>query len=260
MSPTPRILLIVLSALLLPAALGCSGIGASDASVERVCSAVTRVVDGDTFKIAVGAGKEDTVRLIGVDTPESVKPGSPVEPYGIEASDFAKELLTDQTVCLEWDVEERDRYGRLLAYAYLADGTFVNERLLAEGYATVLTIPPNVKHADRFVEVQREARDAGRGLWGDPDAAGGEGGSGTAVPGGGSGSAAADGGPGSGLGSGASAPGASAKPEGPAGPDRDCSDFATQAEAQAFFEAAGGPDRDPHRLDGDGDRIACEGL
>jgi len=150
---------------------GCGfGGGAADVAAERACYAVTRVVDGDTFKIDAGAGKDDTVRLLGVDTPETVKPDAPVEPYGPEASDFAKRLLTGRTVCLETDVRERDPYGRLLAYAYLEDGTFVNERLLAEGYATVLTIPPNVRFADRFVAAQREAREAGRGLWAAPDA------------------------------------------------------------------------------------------
>lgn len=226
---------------------GCTSDGASDPAAGRECFPVKRVVDGDTFRIDIGGGRDDTVRLIGVDTPETVKPGSPVEPYGKEASDFTKKLLTGKTVCLEKDVEERDRYGRLLAYVYLEeDGTFVNELLLAEGYAQVLTVPPNVRFSDRFVEVQREARSAGRGLWGDPEASAEIG---AAADAGGAAKASAGGGGGRGEG------------ELPPGErDRDCGDFATQAEAQAFFEAAGGPERDPHRLDADGDGIACEGL
>lgn len=123
---------------------------------------VSRVVDGDTFETAQG----EKVRLIGVDTPETVKPGSPVEPYGKEASNFTKQHLTGKKVRMEYDVEAKDRYGRTLAYVYLEDGTFYNELLLLEGYAQVLTIPPNVKYADRFLAAQRKAREAGKGLWG----------------------------------------------------------------------------------------------
>ncbi len=127
---------------------------------------VERVVDGDTFVLAGG----ERVRLIGVDTPETVRPGTAVQTYGKEASDFAKKSLTGKKVRLEFDVSEKDRYGRLLAYVYLEDGTFLNELLLQEGYAQVMTVPPNVHYADHFVEVQRAARDAGKGLWGlNPD-------------------------------------------------------------------------------------------
>lgn len=126
---------------------------------------VERVVDGDTFVLTTG----ERVRLIGVDTPETVKPGTEVQPYGKEASDFTKEKLTGQKVRLEFDVAETDRYGRLLAYVYLEDGTFYNELLLREGYAQVMTVPPNVKYADHFLKVQQEAREAGRGLWGIAD-------------------------------------------------------------------------------------------
>ncbi|CCQ94867.1 Micrococcal nuclease-like nuclease [[Clostridium] ultunense Esp] len=123
---------------------------------------VKRVVDGDTFETATG----EKVRLIGVDTPESVKPDSPVEPYGKEASHFTKKKLEGKKVRLEYDVSLKDKYGRTLAYVYLPDGTFYNELLLAEGYAQVLTVPPNVKYADHFLEVERKAREAGKGLWG----------------------------------------------------------------------------------------------
>jgi micrococcal nuclease len=123
---------------------------------------VKRVVDGDTFEIESG----EKVRMIGVDTPESVKPNHPVEPYGKEASNYSKQLLSGQTVTLKFDVEPRDRYGRLLAYVYMADGTFVNEKLVRDGYARIMTIPPNVAYADLFLKAERDAREHNRGLWG----------------------------------------------------------------------------------------------
>ncbi|MFD2614750.1 thermonuclease family protein [Paenibacillus gansuensis] len=186
---------------------------------------VTSVVDGDTFKIAVGKSTEN-VRLIGVDTPETVHPTKPVEYYGKEASIYTKKLLTGKTVTLVFDVQQRDKYGRLLAYVYLADGTFVNSELIKNGYAVLLTIPPNVKHTKTFTALQKEARDNKRGLWADNNKA-------------------------------ESKPATGVKYD-PNGPDRDCTDFDTEAEAQAFFIAAGGPDKDPHRLDRDKDGAACE--
>ncbi|USG63694.1 thermonuclease family protein [Brevibacillus ruminantium] len=128
----------------------------------EISATVSRVVDGDTFEISTG----EKVRLIGVDTPETVKPNHPVEPYGKEASDFSKKLLTGQEVRLVFDVEPYDRYKRLLAYVYLSDGTFVNEKLVRDGYARIMTVPPNVAKADLFLEAEREARENNRGLWG----------------------------------------------------------------------------------------------
>jgi len=122
---------------------------------------IKRVVDGDTFELSGG----EKVRMIGVDTPETVKPNTPVQPYGKEASDYSKELLTGKQVTLKFDVEIKDRYGRLLAYVYLPDGSFVNEKLVREGYARIMTIPPNVAYADLFLEAEREAREQNRGLW-----------------------------------------------------------------------------------------------
>ncbi len=130
--------------------------------VETV--AVVGVTDGDTIKVSMG-GKTETVRLIGVDTPETVHPSKPVEPYGPEASAYTKRRLSGQSVRLEFDVEERDHYGRLLAYVWLGDELF-NATLVKDGYGQVLTIPPNVKYADQFVALQREARENNRGLWG----------------------------------------------------------------------------------------------
>jgi micrococcal nuclease len=127
---------------------------------------VTRVVDGDTIAVSI-AGKTEKVRLIGIDTPESVKPGTPVQCFALEASDHTKHLLPAGTsVRLERDVDGRDQYGRLLAYDYRQqDGLFVNLALVRDGFAVQDTIPPNVAHVDDFTRAAAGARQAGRGLW-----------------------------------------------------------------------------------------------
>ncbi|MCU0641912.1 MAG: thermonuclease family protein [Candidatus Margulisbacteria bacterium] len=121
---------------------------------------VKRVVDGDTIKLVNG----ETVRYIGVDTPETKHPRKPVQYYGKEASAANKKLVGGKRVRLEFDVQPRDKYGRLLAYVYV-DDIFVNAWLIENGYAQVMTIPPNVKHQDHFLKLQREARENKRGLW-----------------------------------------------------------------------------------------------
>ena len=130
---------------------------------ERVTARVTRVVDGDTIEVRLGGETED-VRYIGVDTPESVKPDTPVECYALRASHYNEALVEHETVRLVFDAERRDVYGRLLAYVYLGD-RFVNAELVRRGYATTLTIPPNDRFAALFDRLQDEAADAGRGLW-----------------------------------------------------------------------------------------------
>jgi micrococcal nuclease len=126
---------------------------------------VIRVVDGDTILVDVG-GREERVRYIGVDTPESVKPGTPVQCYAKKASARNDALVAGREVKLVTDAEPRDRYGRLLAYVYRADDDlFVNAALVRDGYAQVLTIPPNVAHAAEFRALAASARRAGRGLW-----------------------------------------------------------------------------------------------
>ena len=137
---------------------------------------VIRVIDGDTIVVevtgrtdgpgagAAAEGAEERVRLIGIDTPESVKPGSPVECFGREASSAAKALLEGEDVHLVKDVEERDAYDRLLRYVYIGE-EMANARLVANGYASAYTYPPNVRHADLFVDLERQARDRGLGLW-----------------------------------------------------------------------------------------------
>ena len=109
---------------------------------------------------------EEKVRLIGLDTPESVDPRRPVECFGIEASAHLEEMIPEgSSVLLERDVEARDRYDRLLGYIHRRDGVFVNEQMVLDGYANVATYPPNVAHTDTFIAAEREARDENRGLW-----------------------------------------------------------------------------------------------
>ena len=125
-----------------------------------VWAQVVQVVDGDTIRVEVN-GYRYRVRLIGIDSPE-------LEEYGYtEAAGVSEELCGGKRVRLVRDVSETDRYGRLLRYAYLDDGTFVNAELVRRGYAVAVTFPPDVRHAASFVQLQREAREAGRGLWGD---------------------------------------------------------------------------------------------
>jgi micrococcal nuclease len=125
---------------------------------------VTRVVDGDTIEARIG-GKVEDVRLIGIDTPETVKPGAPVECFGPRASRFTHRLLEGRAVRLVFGVERRDTYGRLLAYAHLGR-RFVNAGLVRRGLARTLTIPPNDRFAPLFRRLELRAGRAGRGLWG----------------------------------------------------------------------------------------------
>ena len=124
-------------------------------------------MDGDTFWIDNGTDKGLKVRLIGVNAPESRKTNrKDVEYYGKEAKNYLTKFLSNKRVRLVYDVVPKDRYGRTLAYVYLEDGTFLNAHLIKNGYASVMTIPPNVKYADYFVKLQRESRLNRRGLWG----------------------------------------------------------------------------------------------
>ena len=124
---------------------------------------VTRVVDGDTIEVNYRGSIVD-IRLIGVDTPETVHPTEPVECFGPAASRFTTASLTDETVRLEFDVERRDYYGRLLAYVW-DDGRLFNRALVKRGFATVSTYPPNVRYVERFSAAQDRAESTGRGLW-----------------------------------------------------------------------------------------------
>ncbi|SHJ12172.1 thermonuclease family protein [Desulfofundulus thermosubterraneus] len=149
--------------------------GEKKVPARLVAATVTRVVDGDTVIVRLQNGKSETVRLIGVNSPESTRE---VEPYGKEASAYTRSRLDGRRIWLERDVQERDHYGRILAYVWLEPPGGVdpaedeirshmfNTELLLKGYAQVMTVPPNVKYADLFVQLQREAREKKRGLWG----------------------------------------------------------------------------------------------
>jgi micrococcal nuclease len=128
--------------------------------------AVTRVIDGDTFVADDGSEKGVIIRLIGVDAPESRNTRRrKIGYYGQQSKEYLSRLLENQMVRLEYDVDKTDPYNRTLAYVYLADGTFVNAELVKQGYAQIMTIPPNVKYAERFLKLQRRARNNNRGLW-----------------------------------------------------------------------------------------------
>ncbi|MGP4065767.1 thermonuclease family protein [Oceanobacillus sp. M65] len=209
---------------------------------------VSRVVDGDTVKV-IYDGKEETVRLLLVDTPETKHPSKPVQPLGPEASSFAKERLEGKHIELEFDGPARDKYGRLLAYIWV-DGEMFNQTLLEHGLARLAYVydPPYV-HFEAYMKAQNRAKDNELGIWSregyvtdngfyyqdeEEKAANNR----------------------------DKEPEASNKVTyDPNGPDRDCGDFDTQQEAQNFFEAAGGPEKDSHRLDGnDDDGLVCESL
>jgi micrococcal nuclease len=249
--------------------------GGHDARVR-----VKRVVDGDTIEISPAIDGIDEVRLIGVDTPETKEPGCDVQPYGTEASEFTTEELQGEEVDLEFDEDRDDQYDRLLAYVYKDEDMF-NETLLEEGYAQVYIVDPNDKYENRFEEAQVEAQAAQRGIWGlSPaqlalltDRGNGIGGDGCqpkgtpppppkAPPTPPRPDADRDGVPDE-----ADTPSAPARPSRQGTPStppssglpsgggtgKTCSDFSTQAEAQAALPA------NP-RLDGNKDGEACESL
>jgi micrococcal nuclease len=134
-------------------------------SPDGTNAAVVKVVDGDTIVVRVG-GVEETVRLLGIDTPETKAPNEPVQCYGPEASAFTTRLLPKGTpVRLERDVEPRDQYGRLLAYVSLADGTSLNLELARQGYADALVIAPNIARAAAIRGAVAAAKRDRLGLW-----------------------------------------------------------------------------------------------
>jgi len=217
-------------------------VGEFDATVT-----VSRVVDGDTVEISPAVGGITDVRLIGVDTPETKDPSEEVEPYGPEASAFATEELTGRSVGLEFGAERTDQYDRLLAYIY-ADEEMFNEDLVVEGYAQAYPYEPNTEYEGRFAAAQEEAKASGLGIWGlslreQCLLANHGNGIGEGSPG-----------------CGASTASATASPEPTSSAptssgDLDCSDFGSQAEAQAALDA---DPSDPNGLDAEGDGEACE--
>ncbi len=195
---------------------------------------VVKVIDGDTVVIDYG-GIDETVRMIGVDTPETVHPSKPVQCFGMEASKKTKEWLEGREVYLVVDASqgERDKYGRLLGYIFRDDGLFINQSLISEGFAYEYTYNLPYKYQSEFQAAEDTARIEKHGLWADEAC----------------GELANE-----------SSSGASFVPA--FNPDdKDCADFTTQAEAQAYFEAGGGsPTYNFDRLDSDHDGEACESL
>jgi micrococcal nuclease len=194
---------------------------------------VARVVDGDTIKLSTG----ETLRLIGVDTPETVDPRAPVQCFGREASARAHALLDGASVRLEYDPTQGryDRYGRTLAYVWLADGRLFNETIIAEGYAHEYTYAIPYRYRDRFRAAERAAREASRGLW-SPTTCGGD----TTRPAGATPPPAATG----------CDPSYAGVCITPPPPDLDCGDIPYRR-----FSVVG---PDLHRFDGDRDGIGCE--
>ena len=152
----------------------------SKSSHAQQTTTVTRIVDGDTLKVFYLEG-EESIRLIGIDTPESrvnkktkkdaKRSGQDIETIiamGKRATEYVESLVKPGgLITIEFDVQERDRYKRLLGYVYLSNGKMLNEEIVKAGYASVMTIPPNVKYKDRFLIAYQEAREDKRGLWGE---------------------------------------------------------------------------------------------
>ncbi|GEN52830.1 thermonuclease family protein [Halobacillus faecis] len=211
-----------------------------------VDATVMNVVDGDTIDIKIN-GREERVRLLLVDTPETVHPDKPVQPFGPEASDFAKEKLTGKEVRFEYDGPKRDHYDRLLGYVWV-NGKNFNQQLLEKGLARyAYEYDPPYVHSAALKNAEKHAQQQAKGIWSiegyvtDEGFREDESSRVEEMP--------------------ASSPYEGNLPFDPQGPDRDCSDFSSQESAQAFYEAAGGPAHDPHRLDGhDQDGLVCESL
>ena len=124
---------------------------------------VVKIVDGDTIHVRT-AERIEKIRYIGINAPEVHHPTRGEEPGGREASEANRRLVAGRHVRLELDVQSRDRYGRLLAYVWVGE-TMINAELVRQGYAQVMTVPPNVRYQRLLVDLQRDARQAGRGLW-----------------------------------------------------------------------------------------------
>lgn len=203
---------------------------------------VTKVVDGDTLTISK-YGKSVALRLIGIDTPETVHPSKPVECFGAEASNKAKSLLSGKYITLETDPTqgELDKYDRMLAYIYLPDGTMFNKYMIEKGYAYEYTYGTPYKYQSQFKQAQKSAQENKRGLWAD------------------------------GVCEEETTPAPVTTQTQTSNPVNtgnyscssniyNCSNFSTHNEAQAVFEMCGGISNDVHGLDNDSDGEACETL
>jgi len=206
---------------------------------------VVKVVDGDTLSVSIN-GKTETIRLIGINTPETVDPRKPVECFGKEASNKAKELLSGKRVRLETDSTQgdRDKYGRLLRYVWLEYDIFFNKQMISDGYAYEYTYSKPYKYQSEFKQAEAEAKQAKRGLWADGACA----------------IAKTNDAPSTVQQPAPQAPSNSSQYD-CSGNKYNCSDFKTHNEAQAVFEYCGGTSNDVHKLDGsDKDGLACESL
>jgi micrococcal nuclease len=168
----PRhLLLIVLLVACTSWLAGCGGILDDSGPSGPMTASVVRAVDGDTLIVRLDSGERQRVRVIGVDTPEDVAPGRPVQCWSRKAAAFTKAALEGRSVTLVLGREEQDRYGRTLAYVTRSDGFDLEVELLRGGYARTLEIAPNDDRAARYAALERTARRAGVGLWGAcPDA------------------------------------------------------------------------------------------
>jgi micrococcal nuclease len=166
MTASVRYLVRAVVCVLVAALAGACAVRARSSGTSNQTASVIRVIDGDTVDVRLN-GHRERVRLLGIDTPETVDPSKPVQCYGHEASARTAALLPVGTrVRLERDVEARDAYGRMLAYVYrAADGLFVNRDLVEEGYARLLTYRPNVAHLPELTAAVDDASQAGAGLW-----------------------------------------------------------------------------------------------
>lgn len=231
--------------------LALAGPNVAAAQAAQSPATVVRVVDGDTVDVQLADGSTERLRLIGIDTPEVVDPRKPVQCFGREASAHAHELLDGQAVGIELDPSQGDRdiYGRLLAYVWMPDGRNFGEAMIADGFAHEYTYNLPYAYLDSFKAAQDAATANQSGLWSPATCAGD-----TTQPADSVAAAPAL------LAPASDPPPSYAGPYDPLGPDRDCGNFRTHADAQAFFIAAGGPRTDRHRLDADHDGIACETL
>lgn len=209
---------------------------------------IIKVVDGDTLTID-REGTRETIRLIGIDTPETVDPRQMVECFADEASAKARELLTGERVRVELDPsqDERDKYDRLLAYVYRDDGLFINQHLIEEGYGHEYTYFLPYKYQEEFQAAENNARENERGLWAPGICEEAK-----------------------------TAPAPAPKTQSTPAPKSEpvpstsgyscsanvynCGDFSSHAEAQSVYEMCGGVNNDIHRLDRDKDGLACESL
>lgn len=228
-------------------------------ATQEIYYVVTKIIDGDTLSIDINGIKE-TLRLIGINTPETVDPRKPVECFGKEASAKANELLSGKRIRIEKDPTQgdRDKYGRLLAYVYREDGLFFNKKMIEEGYAYEYTYNLPYKYQAEFKEEQRMAKVAKKGLW-----APGVCETAQVIP----------------TPSPVASPAVTTSPPAPPATTPtpvpvptpsgnyvctydayNCGDFSTYTEAQSVYESCGGSSHDIHRLDGDKDGSVCESL